>query len=59
MGWLIDPHSKLIFTYSHGSHPQVFELENELISVPNFATNLQITLGEIFSWLQVKVAKVS
>lgn len=57
MGWLIDPHSKLIFTYTNGSHPQVFELENEIIAVPSFAENLQITLGEIFGWLQVKTVK--
>jgi Uma2 family endonuclease len=54
MGWLIDPHSKLIFTYANNSHPQVFELDNEVIAVPSFAENLQITLGEIFGWLQVK-----
>lgn len=55
MGWLIDPHLKLIFTYINGSHPQVFELDNDIISVPNFAENLQITLGAIFGWLQVKI----
>lgn len=53
MGWLIDPHLKLIFTYTNGSHPQVFELDNEIISVPSFAENLPITLGEIFGWLQI------
>ncbi|MGI0482204.1 Uma2 family endonuclease [Geminocystis sp. CENA526] len=53
MGWLIDPKLKLIFTYTNSSHPQVFELDNEIISVPDFAKDLQITLGEIFGWLQV------
>lgn len=53
MGWLIDPHLKLIFTYTNDSHPQVFELDNEIISVPSFAENLPITLGEIFGWLQI------
>ena len=55
MGWIIDPHLKLIFTYTNNSHPQVFELDNEVISVPSFAENLQLTLGEIFAWLQVGV----
>ncbi|MGY6530210.1 MAG: Uma2 family endonuclease [Cyanobacterium sp.] len=53
MGWLIDPNQKLIFTYTSNSHPLYFELESDLIPVPEFATDLEITLGDIFSWLKV------
>ncbi|AFZ46338.1 protein of unknown function DUF820 [Cyanobacterium stanieri PCC 7202] len=54
MGWLIDPNHKLIFTYTSNSHPLYFEKESELIPVPHFAQDLQITLGDIFNWLKVK-----
>ncbi|MBL1211373.1 Uma2 family endonuclease [Geminocystis sp. GBBB08] len=56
MGWLIDPQTKLIFTYTNDCHPKVFEDDKDLIPVPNFADKLQLTLGEIFRWLQVKVS---
>lgn len=55
LGWLIDPNEKLIFTYSSNNQPQFFDQNNDIIPVPNFAQNLQITLGEIFGWLQVKL----
>jgi len=54
MGWLIDPYLKLIFVYTNNSHPQVFELENGVVSVPEFAQNLSITVTEIFGWLQLR-----
>lgn len=55
LGWLIDPNQKLIFTYTSSHHPLYFELESDLIPLPDFATDLQLTLGEIFGWLRVKV----
>ena len=54
MGWLIDPNQKLIFTYTINSHPLYFETENEVIPVPDFTTDVKVTLGDIFGWLQVK-----
>lgn len=57
LGWIIDPNEKLIFTYTPDGVIQVFEDNNDLIPVPSFAQDLRLTLGEIFSWLQVKIAK--
>lgn len=54
MGWLIDPQEKLIFTYTNDSHPHIFENDNDIVPVANFADKLTITLGEIFRWLKVK-----
>jgi Uma2 family endonuclease len=54
LGWIIDPKEKLIFTYILNSHPQFFEEKSDLIPVPNFISNWQISLGEIFAWLQLK-----
>jgi len=55
LGWLIDPNQKTIFTYSNNSHPLYFEIENDVIPVPNFAQELKLTLGYIFGWLKVKI----
>lgn len=55
LGWLIDPNQKLIFTYSNNSHPLYFEIENDVIPTPDFAKDLQLTLGDIFGWLKVKI----
>ena len=55
LGWLIDPNQKLIFTYTSNSHPLYFEAENDVILVPDFAKDLQLTLGDIFGWLKVKI----
>jgi Uma2 family endonuclease len=53
LGWLIDPNERLIFTYTKNSQPLFFEDKNEAIPVPDFAQDVQITLGDIFGWLQV------
>ncbi len=54
MGWIIDPKEKVIFTYIPQGQPQYFEENEDIIPIPDFAKDLQITLGEIFAWLQVK-----
>ncbi|WP_017296455.1 Uma2 family endonuclease [Geminocystis herdmanii] len=55
LGWLIDPNQKIIFTYANNSHPLYFEVENEVVPVPDFAQELKLTLGDIFGWLRVKI----
>jgi Uma2 family endonuclease len=55
LGWLIDPNEKLIFTYMKNSQPLFFEEKNDAIPVPDFAQDLQLTLGDIFGWLLVKL----
>jgi Uma2 family endonuclease len=54
LGWIIDPNEKTIFTYTGNNLPQYFEEEKDLINVPCFAKDLQLTLGQIFDWLKVK-----
>jgi Uma2 family endonuclease len=53
MGWLIDPQEKLIFVYTPNQAPISFEQDNDILPVPNFAQNLQITVEQIFGWLIV------
>jgi Uma2 family endonuclease len=50
MGWLIDPAEKTIFVY-RANQVEVFDEPDAVLPVPSFASELQITVGEIFAWL--------
>ncbi|MBW4694538.1 MAG: Uma2 family endonuclease [Lyngbya sp. HA4199-MV5] len=51
MGWLIDPEEQTVFVYRPKQQVQVFDQRNQLLLVPPFAGELQLTVGELFSWL--------
>ncbi len=51
MGWLIDPEEELIFVYRNDRTVTIFEAPETLIPVPDFASAVQLTVGQIFSWL--------
>jgi Uma2 family endonuclease len=53
MGWLIDPDEMTIFVYQPKQEIAIFENnENEdVLIVPDFAQDLQLTHGDLFSWL--------
>jgi len=51
MGWLIDPDEQSVFVYMPKQQPEVFEETEEQLLVPSFATELQLTVGELFGWL--------
>ena len=53
MGWLIDPAERSILLYPPGQQPELEEELNDL----DFASNLQLTIGQIFNWLQVKTRR--
>lgn len=51
LAWIIDPQEKVIFVYS----PQkvaCFEEDNHILPMPNFMSDFQLTLGDIFGWLK-------
>lgn len=56
LGWIIDPSEKVVFSYTPNQTPQFFE-ENadQVLPVPQFAEEVNITFGQLFSWLQVKI----
>lgn len=51
MGWLIDPDEQTIFVYQSNQQPEVFEEPEEQLTVPLFASELRLTVGEVFDWL--------
>ena len=60
MGWLIvgeaslqeNPEEELVFVYLADRTISIYEQRNELLPVPEFAASWQLTIGELFSWLE-------
>ena len=53
MGWLLDPEEACVFVYGADSSVQVVEDAEDLLLVPDFAREVQLTLGEILGWLKL------
>jgi Uma2 family endonuclease len=51
MGWLIDPDERTIFVSQPQQQTLVFDLPEQQIVVPSFASDLKLTVAEIFNWL--------
>ncbi len=51
MGWLIDPDEQTVFIYRPKQEPEVLDTPTDVIPVPSFANNLQLTIQELFAWL--------
>ena len=51
VGWLIDPSEQTVFIYRPEQTPEVVDEPDSIISVPSFATELKLTLKELFDWL--------
>ncbi|AFY82760.1 Uma2 family endonuclease [Oscillatoria acuminata] len=51
MGWLIDPQEKTVFVYHSQQKIEVFDEPEQQIPVPAFASELRLTVAEIFCWL--------
>lgn len=53
LGWLLDPGDRSILVYPPKQQPELFQEEQEILPVPNFINNLQLTVGQIFGWLKL------
>lgn len=51
MGWLIDPDEQTVFVYRPKQELEVFDEPDDVIPVPSFASDLQLTIKELFAWL--------
>jgi Uma2 family endonuclease len=51
MGWLIDPEDKTVFVYQPNQEIAIFDDPNDRLPMPDFAQGLELTVGELFSWL--------
>ncbi|KAM3105796.1 Uma2 family endonuclease [Phormidesmis sp. 146-33] len=53
MGWLIDPSDRAVIVFSSNQKPQLFDEADQVVSAPEWAAELQLTVGELFGWLQL------
>jgi Uma2 family endonuclease len=51
MGWLIDPEEEVVFVYFSDRTIRLFDIPEQLLPVPSFVTDFQLTVGELFGWL--------
>jgi Uma2 family endonuclease len=51
MGWLIDPDQQTLLVYLAKQQTQVFDEPEQQIPIPSFASELRLTVGELFGWL--------
>lgn len=51
LAWLIDPDEQTVFVYHPPQQLTVFDEPSQLIALPTFASNLKLTLQDLFGWL--------
>jgi Uma2 family endonuclease len=51
MGWLIDPDEQTVFVYYPSQEPEVLDEPDAVIPVPSFASELKLTIKDLFAWL--------
>lgn len=51
MGWMIDPADRTVLVYRPNQEIAIFDADEERLPMPEFARSLQLTIGELFSWL--------
>lgn len=51
IGWLIVPEDNSVFVYTPHQQIEVFDEPEALIPVPSFASEVQLTIKDLFSWL--------
>ncbi len=51
MGWLIDPGERTVFVYRSKQETEVFDEPDEILPVPPLASELYLTVNDLFAWL--------
>jgi Uma2 family endonuclease len=51
MGWMIDPGDRTVLVYRPNQEIAIFDVDEEMLPMPEFASSLSLTIGELFSWL--------
>lgn len=51
MGWLIDPAEKTVFVYAPHHSGDFFDEPEQVLPVPEFAKDFQLTVQQLFDWL--------
>jgi Uma2 family endonuclease len=51
MEWLIDPEERTGFIYLPNRAPIACDQPDQLLPMPSFAAELELTVDELFAWL--------
>ena len=51
MGWLIDPDEKSVFVYRPKQEIEVFDESAQLLPMPAYMSDLELTVKDLFGWL--------
>lgn len=51
VAWLLDPEEEVIFIYRANQALQIYDRPEQVLPTPSFASDLQLTVEAIFSWL--------
>ena len=51
MGWLIDSDEQTVFVYRSKQETEVFDEPNSVLPMPSFASELHLTIKDLFAWL--------
>jgi len=51
MAWLLDPEEEVIFIYRANQALQICDRAEQVLPVPDFASDLQLTVANVFGWL--------
>jgi Uma2 family endonuclease len=51
IAWLLDPDDKVIFIYRANQALQIYDRPEQVLPMPDFASDLKLTVETIFSWL--------
>jgi len=54
LGWLIDSAERSVLVYPPKQQPELFERPDDILPVPAFASELHLTVEQMFSWLKVR-----
>ncbi|MDJ1176241.1 Uma2 family endonuclease [Roseofilum capinflatum] len=52
MGWLIDPQEQTLLVYTRKQEIEVYDRPDDRLPVPDFAAELELTIGDLFGWLR-------
>lgn len=53
LGWLIVPEDHSVFIYQRDKTPEFLENDDDSLPVPDFLSDLKLTIGDLFGWLKV------
>ncbi|PSN15855.1 hypothetical protein C7271_20575 [filamentous cyanobacterium CCP5] len=55
LGWLIDPGERLVQVYDPDKRLMSLEAPEDRLPVPAFAAAIELTVGQLFGWLQIQM----